>query len=111
MIARIWRGLTPESKADQYFDYLMATGLKDYKLTPGNQGVLVLRNINEGRAEFLLISFWESWDAIRRFAGDDIDAAVYYPEDKEYLLALEPKVIHYEVLKQPPELRYDISEV
>ncbi len=52
----------------------------------------------------LKIESWESWDAIRRFAGDDIDAAVYYPEDKEYLLTLEPKVIHYEVLKQPPAI-------
>jgi len=111
MIARIWRGITPESKADQYFDYLMATGLKDYVATPGNQGVLVLKNASEERAEFLLISLWESWDAIRRFAGDDIDAAVYYPEDEEYLLTLEPKVVHYEVLKRLPELRYDISEV
>ncbi len=98
MIARIWRGITPESKADQYFDYLMATGLKDYVATPGNRGVLVLRNIGEGRAEFLLISLWESLDAIRRFAGDNIDTAVYYPEDEEYLLTLEPKVAHYDVL-------------
>lgn len=101
MIARIWRGITPESKADQYLDYLMATGLKNYKATPGNQGVLVLRNTSEGRAEFLLISLWESWDAIRGFAGDDIEAAVYYPEDEAYLLTLEPKVAHYEVLNDP----------
>jgi len=98
VIARIWRGITPESKSDQYLDYLVATGLKDYVVTPGNQGVLVLRNTSEGRAEFLLISLWESWDAIRRFAGDDIEAAVYYPEDGTYLLTLEPKVAHYEVL-------------
>ena len=47
---------------------------------------------------FLTVSFWESWDAIRKFAGDEIDRPVYYPEDKEYLLEFEPKVVHYEVL-------------
>ena len=98
MIARIWRGVTPEAKADQYLDYLMKTGVKDLSATEGNQGVQVLRSISNGQAEFLLISLWESLDAIRRFAGDDVERAVYYPEDKEYLLALEPKVAHYEVL-------------
>jgi hypothetical protein len=41
---------------------------------------------------------WDSFDAVRRFAGDDIERAVYYPEDKEYLLSLEPNVEHYDVL-------------
>ena len=98
MIARIWRGVTPELKADRYFDYLMKTGVKDLRATDGNRGVMVFQRVSDGEAEFLLISLWESLDAIRRFAGDEVDTAVYYPEDKEYLLALEPKVIHYEVL-------------
>jgi heme-degrading monooxygenase HmoA len=98
MIARIWRGETPESKADQYFDFLKVTGIKDYRETKGNQGVLVLRRIREGRAEFFLLTLWESWDAIRQFAGDDVEKAFYYPEDPEYLLTMEPEVKHYEVL-------------
>ena len=98
MIAKIWKGETHESKADQYFDFLKVTGIKDYRETKGNQGVLVLRRISEGRAEFLLLTFWESWDAIRQFAGDDVEKAFYYPEDPEYLLKMEPEVEHYEVL-------------
>jgi heme-degrading monooxygenase HmoA len=98
MIARVWRGVTLESKADEYFDYFITTGVKDLEATQGNEGVLVLRSVNNGQAELLLTSFWESWEAIRRFAGDDTDTAVYYPEDKDYLLELEPKVKHYEVL-------------
>jgi heme-degrading monooxygenase HmoA len=98
MIARIWRGVTPEAKADRYLEYLMATGLKDYRATAGSRGVQVLRRIHDGRAEFLLISVWESFDAIRQFAGDDVEKAVYYPEDKDYLLELEPTVAHYEVV-------------
>ncbi len=98
MIARIWHGETPASKADQYFDFLKTTGIKDYRETKGNQGVLVLRRIREEHAEFLLISLWESWDAIRQFAGDDVEKAFYYPEDSEYLLSFEPGVEHYDVL-------------
>jgi heme-degrading monooxygenase HmoA len=97
MIARIWRGITPESKADAYLDYLHATGLKEYRETPGNRGVTVLRRIADGRAEFVLISLWDSMEAIRAFAGDDVERAVYYPEDTQYLLELEPHVTHYEV--------------
>ncbi len=101
MIARIWRGVTPESKADDYAGYLAATGLKDYAAVEGNRGVFCLRRVSEGKAEFVLITLWDSWDAIRRFAGDDVERAVYYPEDKAYLLELEPKVKHYEVLSAP----------
>jgi len=99
MIARIWRGLTRDSQAEEYFEYLKATGIKEYRETQGNQGVFLLRNITAGQAEFLLITHWESWDAIRRFAGDEVNKAVYYPEDQKFLLALEPEVAHYEVLR------------
>jgi heme-degrading monooxygenase HmoA len=98
MILRIWHGVTPESRADAYLNYLKATGLKEYRATKGNRGVQFLRKISMGRAEFLTVSYWESYDAIRTFAGEDIEQAIYYPEDKEYLLECEPNVVHYEVL-------------
>ena len=101
MIARLWRGLVPEARAEAYLRYLETTGLKEYRSTRGNRGVYVLRRIERGRAEYLLVSLWESMAAIRRFAGDDVEKAVYYPEDEEFLLELEPKVVHYEVLAAP----------
>lgn len=58
MIARTWHGMTPASKADAYFDFLNRTGIPDYKATPGNRGVTVLRRIDGEVAHFLLISFW-----------------------------------------------------
>lgn len=99
MIARMWRGRTPASKADSYVEYLRGTGLKEYAATAGNLGVLVLRRVAGREAEFLLISLWESEEAIRRFAGEDLERAVYYPEDDEYLLEREPNVRHYEVVE------------
>jgi heme-degrading monooxygenase HmoA len=98
MVARMWRGLTPASKATKYMQYMTDTGVKDCLATKGNRGVLVLQRVTpEDSAEFLFFSFWESLDSIRSFAGDNIEKAVYYPEDKGYLLALEPGVVHYEV--------------
>jgi heme-degrading monooxygenase HmoA len=50
------------------------------------------------RAEFLLVSLWDSEEAIRRFAGDDIDKAVFYPEDERFLVERDDHVWHYEVV-------------
>jgi heme-degrading monooxygenase HmoA len=101
MIARFWRGVTPISKADEYYQYLEKTGLREYRSTEGNRGVYVFRRVEDNRAEFLLLSLWESYDAIKRFAGPDFEKAVYYPEDRNFLLELEPNVVHYEILAQP----------
>src|SRR2546427_422219 len=101
MIARTWHGMTAASKADAYLEVLKESGLKEYRDTPGNQGVIVLRRTEGDRTHFLLITFWESFDAIRRFAGPNPERAVYYPEDKEFLLEFEPTVTHYDVLMSP----------
>lgn len=103
MIARLWRGVTEAAKAEAYARYLEETGLREYRATPGNRGVLVLRRQEAGRAEFLLLSFWDSWEAIRSFAGPDVGRAVYYPRDSEFLLERGKRVLHHEVLDTPFE--------
>jgi heme-degrading monooxygenase HmoA len=98
MLARIWHGITPAAKADTYRDFLNQSGVPDYQATPGNQGVYVLRRIEGDVAHFTLISLWDSLEAIKQFAGPEPEKAVYYPEDKEFLLEFEPAVTHHEVL-------------
>lgn len=100
MIARIWRGLTREADKDTYFNYLQQTGLKEYTATPGNRGVWVLCRLREGEAESLLISLWESYEAIQAFAGPNYQDAVYYPEDERFLLEKEPHMAHCQALIQ-----------
>jgi heme-degrading monooxygenase HmoA len=99
MIARTWHGMTEASKADEYLEYLDKTGVPGYRATQGNLGVYVLRRIEGDRAHFLLLTLWQSEEAIQRFAGPDIEKARYYPEDEQYLLELEPTVQHYEVME------------
>lgn len=101
MIARTWHGMVPRARGDEYYGYLQETGLKEYRETPGNRGVFVLRRDEGDRAHFLLLTLWDSWDAIRAFAGPRTDRAVYYPRDREFLLELEPTVTHYDVLGSP----------
>ena len=102
MIARVWRGRTPEDRADAYMDYLRSTGVKDHGAIPGNRGDYVWRRVENGIAEFWVISLWDSLEAIREFAGPQEDKAIYYPEDKKYLLELDSHVHHYEILHAPP---------
>ena len=100
MIARLWHGAVPAAKGDAYAAYLRRTGVRECRATPGNRAVQVLRRTVGDETHFLFISLWDSMDAIRRFAGDDVERARYYPEDRDYLLELEPGVTHYEVLER-----------
>lgn len=97
MIVRTWRGWTRESDAAAYEDYLLRTGFPGYTETPGNRGAYFTRRASGDMTEFFLISLWESWEAIRAFAGDDLGTAVFYPEDDAFLVDRERTVEHYEV--------------
>jgi heme-degrading monooxygenase HmoA len=98
MIARISRGVTREGDVEAYHAYLAGTGLAEYRSTPGNRGVHVLVKREGDRAEWLLLTLWDSWEAVKRFAGEDIDAAVFYPEDDRFLLERGERVEHFEVV-------------
>lgn len=98
MIARTWRGAVPAERADAYHDYLLRTGIPDYRATAGNMGVYVLRRVESGVAHFMIVTLWESIEAVRRFAGDDPARARYYPKDAEFLLELPAEAEHYDVL-------------
>jgi heme-degrading monooxygenase HmoA len=82
-----------------YRAYLEETGLKDYKGTEGFKNVLVLTREVGDVTEYVLITLWDSMDAVRRFAGAEPERAVYYPDDDRYFPEEErtPYVRHYEV--------------
>ena len=68
------------------------------ELSTGNRGAWMLRRDVGDRTEFITYSLWDSLDAIRGFAGDDIEAAVYYPEDERFLIEQDDRVKHYEIV-------------
>ncbi len=98
MIMRIWRGWVTTGRVADYVRYIETTGLAEYQSVPGNQGAQMLtRDLGDGRSEVMTVSWWDSLDAIRGFAGDDIEVAKYYAEDDQYLIGREDVVRHYEV--------------
>lgn len=97
MIVRTWRGAVRAADADRYLEYLHRTGLPEYRATPGNLGAMAWRRIEGDRCEYVTVSFWDSLESIRAFAGDDISQAHLYPDDAQFLLEHETTVHHYEV--------------
>ena len=98
MIARMWRGLVRRDDAAAYAEYIGSTGMAEYRSTPGNQGAWMLRRDDGDHSEIITFSLWDSRDSIRAFAGDDIDQAVFYPEDDRFLIERDLRVRHYEVV-------------
>jgi quinol monooxygenase YgiN len=90
-------GMTPASKSDEYLNLMRTVAIPDYRSTPGNKGAYALRRMEGDTAHFLMVTFWESEEAIHAFAGDDITVAKYDDFDKDFLIELEPCSTHYEM--------------
>lgn len=103
MIVRIWHGTTDEAVGDAYTRYISETGIPMYRSHTGNRGVYLLKRILDGKADFLLLSLWDSYESIAQFAGPNIQKARYFDGDKDYLIEMEPTVRHYHVLEGPED--------
>ena len=95
-IARIWRGRTVRERADEYERYLREVGfppLKEHAL-----GVQMFREDRADETEFITISWWESVEAMSRFAGDDPRRIHHLPRDEEFLVELPEQVQVLEII-------------
>jgi heme-degrading monooxygenase HmoA len=97
VIARVWRGAVRAVDGDEYAAYMRGTGVAAYRSTPGNRGAWMLRREVGDKTEFVMFTLWDSLDAVRAFAGDDYERAVFYPEDDRYLVERDLRSSHYEV--------------
>jgi len=102
MIARIWKGAVRVADGNAYTEYMRETGVAGYAATPGNRGVWMLRREIGDRAEFVMVTLWDSLEAVRAFAGEDVEAAVFYPEDDRFLIERDLRASHYEVVAAAP---------
>jgi len=96
MITRIWHGRTSVENADNYLQFLLNDGTKEYLQTEGNISVKVWQRKEKDCCHFWTVSEWRDIEAVKNFAGDDYKLAKYYPEDDGMLLEFEEKVQHYE---------------
>jgi len=101
VIARVWHGKTPKAKADEYQQYL-GDAIKKFPTIKGNLGYQMMR-LDGGPdggeyVEFQVVSYWESLDAIKNYAGDNIARTRDLPRDKDFLVNMEPYVRNYQLL-------------
>ena len=99
MIARTWRGAVRREDGDAYEQYMDKTGIAGYVATPGNRGAWMLRRDRGELTEFVMFTLWDSLDAVKAFAGEDYETAVFYPEDERFLVERDLKSEHYEVAR------------
>ena len=97
MIARVWRGRTPAEKADAYRDYLFEVGVKKIASLPGNRGVQMMVSKSAEQGEFMVVSYWDSIEAIKGYAGETYTRVHDLPRDKEFLIDMETLVRHFEL--------------
>jgi heme-degrading monooxygenase HmoA len=100
MIVRMWHGRVPTVKAVAYRTFVTGRAIPDYQSVPGNRSVHILERPEGDVTHFITLTFWDSLDAIKGFAGEDVEKAKYYPEDDDFLLEFEERVVHYEVVGQ-----------
>lgn len=97
MIARQWTGRVRAEDADEYVKYVEETGIAGITGSDGNIAVHLLVRPDGDETEVVVYSVWESMEAVRRFAGDHPERAVYYPEDERYLTDAPEHVTHWRV--------------
>lgn len=98
MIARLWRCIAAAEKVPDYMAHFEQAVLPEIKQIEGFQQAYILRRtLEDDGVELTVVTMWESFDAIRAFAGDNIERAVVAPEAQAVLRSFDPTVTHYEV--------------
>lgn len=98
MIARIWKGTTKADSAEPYISHLQESVIPELSAIPGFCGVYVLRRVGTGAEEFLVLTLWESLEAVRRFSGPDTEHAVVPPKAQALLASYDTRATHFEVV-------------
>lgn len=101
MIGRHWRGFAPHETAQAYLEHLRESTLPSLREIAGQRGATVLHRRVDDKVEFVVLTFWDSLDAVREFAGDDYEGAVVPPEARKLLASFDDRVAHYEVAIEP----------
>jgi heme-degrading monooxygenase HmoA len=102
MIGRLWSGRTEPANADAYEAFLRDDLLPEVASLDGARGGYVLRRDTlDGAVEFVTLTLFESLDAVRAFAGEELDQAVIEPRAAELLAEYDPQVRHFEIVVAP----------
>ena len=97
MVIRYWRGSTESHSAAGYLKHLDSVVFPELLEIDGFQGSQVLRREHDGGFEFVVLTFWQSKEAIERFAGENVETAVVPPAAQNLLREYDSQVVHYDL--------------
>ncbi len=100
MIARVWTARTAPVRVPLYAEHLRARVLPELRVLDGSAGASLLRRDADGGVEIVVVTRWRSLDAIRAFAGQDVETAVVEPEAAALLTRYDTRVRHYEIVSE-----------
>lgn len=100
MIIREWRGRTEPARADAYPHHFRTVVVHELQRVPGFLGAYLTQHGAGALVEFVVMTRWESMDAIRAFAGTAPENAVVEPGAVAALSSYDSTVRHYEVIEE-----------
>jgi heme-degrading monooxygenase HmoA len=103
MVIRAWRGYGAVAEAQAYPRHLLHSVRPKLEQLSGFRGLYLLRRRDAAEIEFLVLTLWDSMDAVRAFAGEQPELAVVEPEARAALVRFDSMVTHYEVLAAPDD--------
>ncbi len=98
MIVRSWSACASEAGASSYLTHFRERVLPALRRVEGHRGAMVLRRAGAGDVELIVLTLWDSLDAIRGFSGADLTAAVVEPEARAVLSAFDTRAIHFDLV-------------
>jgi heme-degrading monooxygenase HmoA len=93
----MWRGFAIPERADDYIKHLQQSVVPELSQIDGFKGIHLLRRESSGDVEFVVLTLWESMDAIRKFAGENPEVAVVAPAARVLFRAYDVEVKHFEI--------------
>jgi len=98
VIARYWSARTSAEKAPLYADHLRNAVFPEVRKLAGYKSGTLLRREMPDVVEVLVITYGDSLDSIRSFAGNDVETAVVADKAAALLNDFDRRVRHYEVV-------------
>lgn len=103
-IVRLWKGRSTAANAGKYIQHLTDSVFPELRAIPGHRGAYLLRRRSDGELEFVVLTLWDSMEAVRKFAGTEAEKAVVAPKAQAVLSSFDEFVSHYEVVEGTDEV-------
>lgn len=99
MILRMWRARVTVENAEKYFEHATAKVFPGLRAIEGHQGAYLLCRPLDASVEIVVLTLWESMEAVRKFAGAEPEKAVVEPEARAILMSFDNIVTHFDVIE------------